>query len=367
MRSAVRTGCLHRRFSFHGFLVPRCLISLGANLGNRELALDQAVQRISQHPCIQLIAASQRHETKPVGGPPDQRDFVNAAAQLETSLPPERLLDFLLAIEANSGRVRGQRWGARQLDLDLLLYGTTVLSTAALTLPHARMAFRRFVLVPAAEIASEMIHPTTGWTIRQLLDHLNNAPNYLAITGVCGVAKNRLAWSATSAGGVELLQDPTGGLGVAASNDRAGLDGSSQLEFLQRRAQLLRDRLGHPQEFGKFYVSDYWLGESDAYAQVTLEAHERDALRITCHQLRASVARPKLLVFFDYLTPPSPPQRRPRVVEDFRRELSDQINRSPETPVLTLAGDDPAWAAAEITAAIQAIRGVETSPEPDEF
>ena len=92
-----------------------------------------------------------------VGGPAGQRAFLNAAARLETSLPPAELLARLQRIEWHLGRTGAKtRWAARTLDLDLLLYDDLVLSTPYLTLPHPRMAFRRFVLEAAAEVAPEM-------------------------------------------------------------------------------------------------------------------------------------------------------------------------------------------------------------------
>ena len=96
---------------------------------------------------------------RPIGGPAGQEPFLNAAALLETSLPPAELLARLQRIELHLGRTRETRWAARTLDLDLLLYDNLVLNTPYLTLPHPRMAFRRFVLEPAAEVAPEMAHP----------------------------------------------------------------------------------------------------------------------------------------------------------------------------------------------------------------
>lgn len=123
------------------------------------------------------MARSSFHETAPVG-PTAQPDFLNAAVTIETSLPPGELLGALLAIEAAHGRNRsaGERWGPRTLDLDLLLYGTAVISAAGLTIPHPRLHERAFVLEPLAEIASETLIPTLGTTVRGALDMLSHGP-----------------------------------------------------------------------------------------------------------------------------------------------------------------------------------------------
>ena len=94
---------------------------------------------------------------------------MNAAALLETDLPPAALLAALQDIERRLGRIRAERWGPRTIDLDLLLYDQLELETPELILPHPRMSFRRFVLGPAAEIAAEMAHPVCGNTIGGLV------------------------------------------------------------------------------------------------------------------------------------------------------------------------------------------------------
>lgn len=148
------------------------LIALGSNLGDRAENLHSAWRRLGKIPGIRLRTLSPFYITKPVGGPPDQPDYFNAAGLLETSLGPEELLAALLKVEALGGRVRTVRWGARTIDLDLLLYGNHQSSSETLTIPHPRMAERRFVLEPAAEIAPAMIYPASGKTVADLLAEL---------------------------------------------------------------------------------------------------------------------------------------------------------------------------------------------------
>jgi 2-amino-4-hydroxy-6-hydroxymethyldihydropteridine diphosphokinase len=160
------------------------LLSLGSNVGDRALALRQSLEVLARTAGMRVTATSTFHETRPVGGPAAQENFLNAAALLETSLPPREFFSILQTIENQLGRVRDQRWGPRTIDLDLLLYDELELDTPELTIPHPRMSFRRFVLEPAAEIAADMVHPVCGNTIGGLLKHLDQTPRCIAIVGL---------------------------------------------------------------------------------------------------------------------------------------------------------------------------------------
>ena len=134
-----------------------CLLALGSNLGNREELLQTAVRRLNSHQELEIIGSSQWHQTQPIGGPANQPLFLNGVVLVETRLTPFQLLEWTQQIEVELGRLSSQRWAARRLDIDLLLYDELVIDTPELVLPHPRMAYRRFVLEPAAEVAPEMI------------------------------------------------------------------------------------------------------------------------------------------------------------------------------------------------------------------
>jgi len=174
--------------------MAECLLALGSNLGDRGAILRDAVTAIGCIPQTHLVARSSWHETPPVGGPAGQSSFLNGAALVSTSLDARVLYAELAQIERQLGRVRTDRWAARTLDLDLLLYGDeeSCDSLGALDVPHPRMHSRQFVLAPAADVASWMVHPPSGWTVARLLQQLEAGDNEAAIAGVDAAVVNEL-------------------------------------------------------------------------------------------------------------------------------------------------------------------------------
>ena len=142
--------------------MARAYVGLGANLGDRGRALQRALDRLAAQPGIELVGVSAFRETEPVGFR-DQPRFLNAAAALETELTPRELLTRLLAVEQDLGRTRnGPRYGPRTIDLDLLVYGAEVVDEPGLTVPHPRLAERRFALEPLAELDPTLVVPGHG-------------------------------------------------------------------------------------------------------------------------------------------------------------------------------------------------------------
>lgn len=145
----------------------QCAIALGSNLGDSLAVVEAALETLTETPDIVLQARSSWYQTKAVG--PPQPDYINGCALLHVQTTPQMLLETLLRIEAQFGRVRRERWGPRSLDLDLLLYDDLILDTPTLQLPHPRMRERAFVLLPLAEIAPNWVEPVSGKAIAELL------------------------------------------------------------------------------------------------------------------------------------------------------------------------------------------------------
>ena len=187
------------------------LIALGSNLGDRAANIRQALAVLGRRAEIKILRTSSLIETAPVGGPTGQGPFLNAAAVLDTRLGPEEVLSVLLALEQDLGRVRGEHWGPRTIDLDLLLYEHVVHTSDRLTIPHPRMAERLFVLEPAAEIAADMVHPVLGLTVRQMRDRLAAANRGSSPDVIKGAAAMQERVQALKAAGTRIGLVPTMG------------------------------------------------------------------------------------------------------------------------------------------------------------
>lgn len=152
--------------------MTRAYVGLGANLGPKEVTLLRAVDLLAGEPGVEVLAVSQLHETQPVGNT-DQPDFLNGALSVDTSLSPRELLDALLRVEQELGRVRDdERWGPRTIDLDLLVYGDEIVDEPGLRVPHPRLHERRFALEPLVDLEPELVVPGLG-AVSELLAQLD--------------------------------------------------------------------------------------------------------------------------------------------------------------------------------------------------
>lgn len=136
-------------------------MGLGSNLGDREATIARAVDLLGEHPAVTVVAISTLRESEP-WGPVEQPPFLNGVLAVETRLAPRELLDVLLDVERRLGRVRRERWGPRTIDLDLLVYGSTVVDEPGLRVPHARLHERAFALEPLAELDPALVVPGRG-------------------------------------------------------------------------------------------------------------------------------------------------------------------------------------------------------------
>ncbi len=302
-----------------------CLLGLGSNLGDRRQHLAQAIRLLAERGAVDIVAKSRLYETKAAGGPAFQPRYLNAVVLVDTSLSPVGLLDVAQRIEEAVGRQREVRWGPRSLDIDLLLYEDVVLEEPRLSLPHPRMGFRRFVLEPAAEIAAAFRHPVFGFTVFQLLERLDEAAPYLAITGPPGCGKSAVMRQVAKAFGLKALGSTRGLFADQPPSARTvpwrkPTRGCLLRRFLRqegrllfRRSQLLSLHLSRwkwSEIRGIRLLTDFWPWESLVVMSVLKRRSRRwpgraRALVAAIHEqfremLADYVPLPKLLVYLDY-------------------------------------------------------------------
>jgi 2-amino-4-hydroxy-6-hydroxymethyldihydropteridine diphosphokinase len=144
--------------------VPRAYLGLGSNLGDRSAHLQRALDGLARAPGIALVAISHVYATDPVGGP-EQDEYLNAVVSIDTFLTARELLGVAKDLEQAAGRVRGERWGPRTLDVDVLIVGDEQVHTPDLEVPHPRLRERGFVQAPLADVAPDLVvrAPRQGW------------------------------------------------------------------------------------------------------------------------------------------------------------------------------------------------------------
>ncbi len=267
-------------------------------------------------------------------------------------------MEVLQAAEAEFGRERRQRWGPRSLDLDLLLYDGLILDTPQLVVPHPRMAWRRFVLEPAVEIAGQMLHPTLGWSIARLWEHLNTAVPYLAIAGPPAAGKTDLARQIAAKVAARLILDDKGDRRVSTTFRSASAKQivltpfslSLELRILERRANQLDAERPRWADRTRWSVSNFWLAQSLAYAGVYLPPEQQMAFRSHWEQQNRTAVIPKLTVLLD-----APPEG-PASLEQVHRAIVAQASQPGQGPMLHLAGPASLDALAEVLAAIDSMQ-----------
>ncbi len=163
--------------------MARCLISLGANIGDPLTAIRSASNQLRQRLVGEdgAYRLSRLFRTPPVGGPAGQPPFVNAVAALDTQFSVLQVWQAIREVEQELGRERDRRWEARRIDLDILLYDEVRIWTPQLKIPHPRMCMRRFILIPALDVAPTWTDPVSGWSIEELAASLQSGPGSLLL------------------------------------------------------------------------------------------------------------------------------------------------------------------------------------------
>jgi 2-amino-4-hydroxy-6-hydroxymethyldihydropteridine diphosphokinase len=246
-------------------------------------------------PGVTLVSVSRYRDTRPIGGPPGQGVFLNGACLLETELAPHDVLGMLAAVENTLDRERGERWGPRTVDLDLLLYDDVVLDTESLTLPHPRMVTRRFVLEPCVEIAPDVVHPLASCTLESLLESISSPHPHVAVIGVPGSGTAEVAAAVAHATLARLVSAPPEYGVVAGRAPRldAAMGDLAWRHAVDACAQPLLAKRWQPDPHGT--VADYWLhtvrlAATDSLAADSLASFERHFARTAAETVSPHVA-----------------------------------------------------------------------------
>ena len=278
-------------------------IGLGSNLGDKQAYVNSALKMLTQTEHIEVTRVSDFIETAPLGGS-DQPNYLNAVAEIETTLSAEDLHKRLADVETALGRVRTEKWSPRIIDLDLLLFGSELINTPDLTVPHPQMHLRSFVLSGLCRLNPELTHPVIKEPVSELDARLGGAdfvleperPQLVSIAGVISVGKTTLAEKLSSSLNSRLLLEPYDKNPflpeVYAGKKELALD--SQLYFLNSRIEQL-----NLQAFptGQIAFSDYVFDKELIYAKRLLNPQQLTSYEKSYQPAAAKVATPVLVIY----------------------------------------------------------------------
>lgn len=278
-------------------------IGMGSNLGDRESNIDKALKMIAEAEQMEFCRVSNIIETVALAST-EQPKFLNAVAELKTTLSSHELHKTLSDIESKLGRARRGQWWPRTIDLDLLLFGGEILESPDLTIPHQQMHLRSFVFDGLCQLNGEMLHPVMKVSLNELNARLNGCdfaldpdkPQLISIAGIIGVGKTTLAEKLADWFGCEIILEPYDENpflpDVYAGEKKLALD--SELYFLTSRAkQLDADKL----ESGRICISDYVFGKELIYARRLLDAQQLALFQEIHPPFAAQVAAPVLVIY----------------------------------------------------------------------
>jgi len=278
-------------------------IGLGSNLGDRHANIERASGELNNCDGITVEKLSDFLETPPLGGM-DQPAYINAVAAISTSLQPEALLQKLQGIEQKLGRTRGGKWQPRTIDLDLLIYGDTILETPELTIPHPQMHLRSFVLAGMSQLAGELIHPVLKRSMNELAQRLNSnsfalnpeIPQLICIAGIIGVGKTTLAQNLAKKLNCPILREAydTNPYLRQVYAGKTELALKSQLYFLETRQNQLTCENLSP---NAIYLSDYIFEKDYIFAQRTIADDQFGEYTAQYDKVSLQVASPVLVIY----------------------------------------------------------------------
>lgn len=278
-------------------------IGLGSNLGDRKNYIDESVKMIAAAKQVELCRASDIVETIALAST-EQPKFLNATAEIKTTLSAADLHKTLSDIESELGRARRGHWWPRTIDLDLLLFGQEILENPDLTIPHPQMHLRSFVLKGLCQLNGELLHPVMKVSFNELNARLNGCdfaldpdkPQLISIAGIIGVGKTTLAEKLADRLGCQVILEPYDENhflpDVYAGEKKLALD--SELFFLTGRAKQLRtDKL----ESGRICLSDYVFGKELIYARRLLDAQQLALFKEIHPPFAEQVTAPVLVIY----------------------------------------------------------------------
>ena len=277
-------------------------IGLGSNLGDRAGHIKKALASLSASPGIQSLRASDMIETAPLANA-DQPQYINAVAELTTSLSAQALHKTMIDIENSLGRTRDEKWSPRTIDLDLLLFGPETINTPDLTIPHPQMHLRSFVLKGLCQLTPDLNHPLLNVPASQLAQRLNSqnffldpdTPQLISIAGIIGVGKTTLTQNLAAALGCPTIfesYDTNPFLAeVYAGKTTLALD--SELYFLTSRTKQLDPAVLKP---ARTWIADYIFDKQPIYAKRLLKDTQLAISRDIYAPLAARVAAPTLVI-----------------------------------------------------------------------